>query len=140
MPGQGSRLCWGKKERALHEASQLPLPHSRDFSLTIDVLWLLRGLATCCCSQSLSSSPIHNKYNSKDIFLTIEKQFFSFFSAVLLVLYNCLFLNLVPPPLLCPYLSFSLLIPRGTIKQHKVTGFVTRAVFFPLECKMGCSQ
>lgn len=42
-----------KRERCIR--CQLLHPHSREFSLTIDVLWLLKDLAKCCSSLLLSA-------------------------------------------------------------------------------------
>lgn len=118
--------------------SQLPLPHSRDFTLTIDVLWLLRGSATCCYSQLVSSSlPLHNKWKSIDIFQSMEKWFSYFFSCFYLRDYITIYFFFTlshSPPLLCPNFSFPLLIPGGTIKEHKVTGFVTREFSWNTKC------
>lgn len=77
----GTRLVKRRENITLLLVSQLPLPHSRDFSSTIDVLWLLRGLATCCYSQLLSSSlPVDNIWKSKDLFiLRLYNSFFFHF-------------------------------------------------------------
>lgn len=78
MPSQQSNRCWDKvcdctDKEWEHYMSQLPLPHARDSSSTIDVLTLLTGLATCCCTQLRSSSlPIYNKWKSKDSFFFLH--------------------------------------------------------------------
>ena len=93
--------------------SQLPLPHSRDFSSTKDVLWLLRGLATCRYSQFLSSSlPPRQQMNG-------EKNGFLFFLSV------HLYLRIIQSFLCSFALIYSSSSPRVAIKERKVTGFVT---------------
>lgn len=64
------------------------------------------------------------------------KMVFLFFCpAFISGLYNYFFFStLSHPALLCPNFSFPLLIPRGTIKEHKVTGFVTREFSWNTKC------
>lgn len=50
LTNAGTRLAIERRKRERRIRCQLLHPRSGEFSLTIDVLWLLKDLATCCSS------------------------------------------------------------------------------------------
>lgn len=87
--------------------SQLPLPHSRDFSSTIDVLWLFKviGHMLLFTIALQLSAPLLQMKAKKKTYLHIEGCFSNFLSASITGLYNLSFFHFVPSPL-CSVLIF----------------------------------
>lgn len=135
MLGQGLWLCCEKESITLGVTAAPP--SLQRFYINNRCPMAVKGIGHMLLLTGLQlSAPPQQMKEYRHLSKHGKMVFLFFFLLLSQGLYNYLFfLYFVPfPPLLCPNFSFPLLIPGGTIKEHKVTGFVTREFSWNTKC------